>query len=111
MVPLQAQLLPDFVITQLAVIAQDQRQAKVLRQACDGSLQLRPLLHPDDTAQRRWISPRAWVSCPCARSITLSRSRPSICLSLTSRGCGPFALFLLASIKQYAADRTKLHRF
>jgi hypothetical protein len=32
-------------------------------------------------------------------------------LVLTSRGCGPFALFLLASLEQYAADRTKLHRF
>src|SRR5258708_35529028 len=52
-VPLQAQLLRDFVITQLAVIAQDQRHAIVLRQACEGIPHLRSLLRADDSTQRR----------------------------------------------------------
>src|SRR5262249_7928687 len=34
-VPLQVQLLRNFVIAQFAVIAQDQRHAIVLRKACD----------------------------------------------------------------------------
>src|SRR5208337_2009841 len=46
-----------------------------------------------------------------AQLITLSKSIPCICLVPPSRGCGSFAMFLLASIKQYAADRKMLHTF
>src|SRR5271165_4739258 len=54
-VPLQAQLLCNFVITQFAVIAQDQRHAMVLRQTCDGIPHPRPLLCAEDCTQRRQL--------------------------------------------------------
>ena len=44
---------------------------------------------------------------PEANKSDAKKSRGSL-LAIVS---GFFALFLLASIKQYAADRTKLHRF
>src|SRR5579864_179452 len=63
MVLLQLQLLPNFVITQLAVIAQDQRHAIVFRQACDGGLQLRLLLPADDRPQRRRLRTGGFGDC------------------------------------------------
>src|SRR5246127_4782486 len=53
MIPLQTQLLRDFVITQLAVIAQDQRQAIVLWQGWDGNPRLCSSLPPYCRPQRR----------------------------------------------------------
>src|SRR5580700_3560995 len=52
-VPLQVQLLRDFVIAQFAVIAENQRHAVVLRQTCDGIPYLSPLFRADDSTQRR----------------------------------------------------------
>ena len=55
MILLQTQLLPDFVITQLAVIAHDQRHAIFHRQVRDGDPHLLPLLCLDDHPQRRQL--------------------------------------------------------
>src|SRR5271167_1751368 len=52
-VPLQVQLLRDFVIAQFAVIAEDEGHAIIVRQACDGVPYLRPLFLADDSTQWR----------------------------------------------------------